>query len=313
MHLLIPFASALSEPAAQALREVGLPTLARLLALLAPLPMDAGDEATLSPPHERALAHARGWRGRDGAWPFAAHAAQADGIAVGDAAWGLATPVHWHVGRDHVVLSDPDALNLGEAESRALFDAARGLFESEGLRIEWGAPTRWYLAHDSLDDLACASPDRVIARPIEPWLRPEPGSEARSRLVRRLQSELQMLLYPHPVNEAREQRGELPVNSFWLSGCGRFQPSREDAPRVLDALRAPLLADDWSGWVQAWRALDGTELAHLLEAAQSGAPVSLTLCGERSAQRFESAPRSMWRRLAARWRTVEPRTVLETL
>jgi len=313
MHLLIPFASALSDAAVHVLRDLQLPNLTKLLRMSTPQPPDDGDEATLSPPHERALAHAWGWRGHDGAWPFAARAAAADGIAVGDAAWGLVTPVHWHVGRDHIVLSDPAELQLTETESRALFDAVRELFESEGFRIEWGAASRWYVAHDSLAELACASLDRVIARPIEPWLRPDPGAESQSRLVRRLQSELQMLLYPHPINEAREQRGQAPMNSFWLSGCGRRQPSPPDEPQVDDRLRAPLLADDWVAWAQAWRELDDQVLSSLLRTAQAGEAVALTLCGERRAQRFETAPRSIWRRLADQWRSVEPHAVLEAL
>jgi len=313
MHLLIPFASALSEPARHVLRDLPLPNLSRLLTVLTPRPPDSGDEGSLSPPHERALASAWGWRGHDGAWPFAARAAVADGIDVGAAAWGLVTPAHWHVGRDHVVLSDPAALKLDDDESRALFDAVRDLFESEGLRLEWGAASRWYVAHDSLADLACASLDRVIARPVEPWLRPNPGAETQSRLVRRLQSEVQMLLYPHPINETREQNGELPMNSFWLSGCGRFQASPPNDPQVAGMLRTPLLADDWVAWAQAWRALDADDLAGLLAAAQSGEAISLTLCGERSAQRFDSAARSAWRRLADRWRTNEPHAVLEAL
>ena len=313
MHLLIPFSSALSDAAVHVLRDLQLPNLARLLTMWTPQPLDEGDEATLSPPHERALARAWGWRGHDGAWPFAARAAATDGIAVGNAPWGLVTPVHWHVGRDHVVLSDPAGLQLADDESRALFEAVRELFESEGFQLEWGAATRWYVAHDSLAELACASLDRVIARPIEPWLRPDPAAETPSRLVRRLQSELQMLLYPHPINEAREQRGQTPMNSFWLSGCGRHQPSMPDQPRIDDRLRAPLLAEDWVAWAQAWRALDAEVLAGLLRTAQSGEPTALTLCGERSAQRFDAAPRSAWRRLADRWRGIEPQAVLEAL
>ena len=313
MHLVIPFASALSESARHVLRDLSLPNLSRLLTVLTPQPPDSGDEGSLSPPHERALATAWGWHGHDGAWPFAARAADADGIDVGSSAWGLVTPAHWHVGRDHIVLSDPAALNLDDGESRALFNAVRDLFESEGLRFEWGAASRWYVAHESLADLACASLDRVIARPVEPWLRPNPGAETQSRLVRRLQSEVQMLLYPHPINETREQSDELPMNSFWLSGCGRFQASAPNDPQLADALRAPLLADDWVAWAQAWHALDAQELAGLLAAAHSGEAVSLTLCGERSAQRFDSAPRSTWRRLADRWRTNEPHSVLEAL
>ena len=313
MHLLIPFASALSDAASQVLRELALPNLSQLLARLTLAQHDDADASTLSPPHERALATASGWRGADGCLPFAARAAASDGIEIGELAWGLVTPSHWHVGRNHVTMADPAALNLSEPESRAAFEAVRALFESEGFRLEWGAASRWYAAHESLVDLPCASPDRVIGRNVELWMR---GSEARSapaKRVRRLQSELQMLLYPHPLNDEREQRGELTLNSFWLSGCGRAQPDTGAPVNVNGALRAPLLAEDWAAWAEAWRALDGGDVAGLLTAARAGHPVALTLCGERSAHRFETAPRTLWRKLGSRWSTPQPHGVLEAL
>ena len=309
MHLMIPFVSALSEAATQVLRDLSLPQLTRALTQLSPTRRDEGDATTLLTPHERALGASRGWEARDGNLPFAAFAAAADGVAVGDLAWGLLTPVHWLVGRDHVVLSDPAALKLEADESRALFDAVRGLFESEGFALAWGAPTRWYAAHESLAALPCASLDRVIGRNVEPWL-PRPPH---ARLLRRLQSEVQLLLYPHPINEAREARGELTVNSFWLSGCGRHQPANDHEVQVDATLRAPLLAEDWAGWAEAWRALDSGAIAELLQRAQRGEPVALTLAGERSAQHFENLPRSLRQRLVGRWNSVAPHTVLEGL
>ena len=315
MHLLIPFASAASEAAeasSHVLRDLALPQLARLTARLTAAPCDSGAADSLSPPHERALAAAWGWHGEDGRFPFAAHAAQGDGIDVGTMAWGLLTPVHWQLGRDHVSLADPDALALDAAESRALFEAVRGLFESEGFTLAWGAPQRWYAAHEGLADLPCASLDRVIGRNVEPWLA---GSRdhAGLRRVRRLQSEVQMALYPHPINEAREARGALPVNSFWLSGCGRRQPADEAAVEVDASLRAPLLAADWTAWADAWRALDAGPLAALVKEVEAGRPVDLTLCGERSAQRFESLPRTLWQRVARCWSAAAPHAVLEAL
>ncbi len=313
MHLLIPFASALSDAASHVLRDLALPNLSALLARLTLTQRDDADVYTLSPPHERALAAAAGWQGADGCLPFAAQAAARDGIAVGDLAWGLVTPSHWHVGRDHVTLADPAALNLTEAESRAAFEAVRELFESEGFRFAWGAPSRWYAAHESLVDLPCASLDRVIGRNVELWMR---GSDARStpaKLVRRLQSELQLLLYPHALNDEREQRGALTLNSFWLSGCGRAQPEEGGPPRVDDSLRAPLLAEDWAAWADAWRALDAGPIAELLTASRAGDSVALTLCGDRSAHRFETAPRSLWQKLGSRINTPEAHTVLEAL
>src|SRR5690606_16353949 len=127
------------------------------------------------------------------------------------------------------------------------------LFDSEGYVLTWGAPLRWYVAHESLSELPTASIDRVIGRNVDRWL---PG-EPQARLLRRLQNEVQMLLYTHPLNEAREARGALPVNSFWLSGCGRHQAGAEPGELQLDdSLRAPLLAGDWVAWARAWRALD---------------------------------------------------------
>ena len=307
MHLLIPFASALSESATQVLRDLELPSLAQLLARLTLAHRDDADVLTLSPPHERAWAAAQGWRGTDGCLPFAAQAAAADGIEVGELAWGLVTPSHWHVGRDHVTLADPAALNLTADESRAAFAAVRELFESEGLRVEWGAPMRWYAAHDRLNDLPTASLDRVIGRNVELWMR---GTQ--DKLIRRLQSELQLLLYPHALNDEREQRGELTLNSFWLSGCGRAQPATT-AVQFNESLREPLLAEDWAAWAQAWRALDAGDVATCLIAARAGEPVTLTLCGDRGAHRFESLPQGLWQRVGTRWKTSAPHTVLETL
>jgi hypothetical protein len=310
MHLLIPHACALSEASTHALREIALPQLSKFLAMSTAAETIGTDEYSLTPPHERALAEAWGWRGDDGALPFAAQQAAADGIATGEQAWGLLTPVHWHVGRDHISLADPSALPLDEPESRAFFDTIRPLFESEGWTLAWGAAARWYAAHETLAGLPCASLDRVIGRNVDLWL----PVHRQARLVRRLQNEVQMLLYDHPLNDAREARGELPVNSFWLSGCGRAQPASAPAGlRVDGRLREPLLAGDWAGWAEAWRALDSGPLADLLAAAQRGSEAELTLCGERRAQRHAAARRSVWQRVAGSWRSIAPTTVLESL
>ena len=308
MHLLIPFASALSDAATHVLRDLSLPHLAQLFGRLTLTHRDDAQALTLSPPHERAWAQAHGWHGADGCLPFAAHAAATDGIAVGDLAWGLVTPTHWHVGRDHVTLADPAALNLSADESRVAFAAVRELFESEGFRVEWGAAMRWYAAHERLAELPCASLDRVIGRNVELWMR-----STQDKLIRRLQSELQLLLYPHALNDERETRGELTLNSFWLSGCGRAQPTTPDAVQVNESLREPLLAEDWVAWAQAWRALDAGDVKEYLEAAGAGHPVTLTLCGDRGAHRFETRPQSLWQRVRTRWSTSEPHTVLEAL
>ena len=50
-------------------------------------------------------------------------------------------------------------------------------------------------------------------------------------------------------------------------------------------------------WATAWAALDSGPVADLLRQSESGAPVQLTLCGERNAQGFHSAPRGLAQRI----------------
>lgn len=310
MHLVVPFAAPLSEAATPALRSLSLPALKALLPLLGRVSTDPGDEWSLSPPHERALARALGLVGADGCLPWAARAAEAAGIDTGDLAWGLLTPVHLHLGTEQVSLLDPAVLQLDDDDSRALFAAVEELFTSEGFALAWLDATRWLVAHESLHELPTASLDRVIGRNVDRWLPDAPAA----RLIRRLQNEVQMLLYTHPINAAREARGLPSVNSVWLSGCGRRQHAA--APRALvvdERLRAPALAEDWAAWADAWRTLDAEALAALRDALRRGEPATLTLCGERAALRLEPAPRSLWQRLTGGGRGARAVELLETL
>jgi hypothetical protein len=298
MHLIVPFAAPLSDAGRAAARSLELPNLARLLGLMDAQGRDEGDEWSLSPPHERALAGALGLAGADGTIPWAARQARADGVDVGGLAWGQLVPVHWHLGTEQVSLVDPATLVLDEETSSALLDAVRELFTGDGFVLAWGAPERWYAAHESLAGLPTASLDRVVGRNVDRWL----GSDPAARRLRRLQAEVQMLLHAHPLNAAREARGLLPVNSFWLSGCGAAQVERAAPGLVVDErLRASALAEDWAAWVKAWETLDASAIAAGLQALSQGRAVRLTLCGERAGASFAAEQARAWRRLRTRW------------
>ena len=302
MHLVIPFAAPWSEAGREAMRGLSWPGLQALLAGR-PLTRDddnGSDELSLSPPHERAVARALGWAVADGQLPWAARLAAADGLAPGDRAWGLLTPAHWHLGTEQLSLTDPAALMLDEPTSRAFFDAVRELFTSEGFELHWGAPLRWYLVHSSLAGLATASIDRVIGRNVDRWLPAGP----QARLLRRLQNEVQMLLYTHPLNEQREARRQPVVNSFWLSGCGVAQVATGEV-QVDERLRGPALAEDWAAWAKAWAQVDA-ELA-------SRPLTRLTLCGDRASLSAELPPRSLLGRLTSRFGGPDLRRELEAL
>lgn len=300
MHLIVPFASPLSDAGRDALAQLTTPRLDAWLARGTEQERDDGDEWAPAPPHERALARALGWA--DGPAPWAARQAMADGVAVGDSPWGLLTPVHWRVGTDAVHVADPRSLELDEATSRTLFDAVRPLFESEGFRLAWGAPLRWYASHPMFAALPTASLDRVIGRNVDRWL----PAQREARLVRRLQNEVQMLLYTHPVNDAREAAGWPAVNSFWLSGCGAARAEAAHEAVLDERLVQPALAEDWPAWTTAWRELDASLATRM--------PTRLTLCGERSALTLAPRTPSLLQRLARPFSSTRPvRDMLATL
>ena len=308
MHLIVPFAGTVSDAGRQALQTLALPNLARLLARWAPAAPLGSDEFSPDPPHEQALAQALGWlHAPDAALPFAAQQAATLGWPAADAAWGRLTPVHLHLGANAVSLTEPTALPLDEASSRQLFEAVRPLFETEGFTLHWAAPQQWLATHALFDGLVTAAIDRVVGRNIDPWL-PEQRS---ARLIRRLQNEVQMLLYTHPLNDAREAAGLPSVNSVWLSGCGRLPDNpTAPSPQLDDRLRQPALAEDWAAWCEAWQALDAGPITALL-AAGDGA--RLTLCGERLAQAWTPAAQSLWQRLSGGWRKPSVHDTLEAL
>lgn len=292
-HWIVPFAASLSEPCLHALPRLdeagALPNLHRLLPRLQEVARIEGDEYALSMPHERVLARQMDWPDTDGQMPWAHWWAAHDQVTL-DAGlcWGLLSPGHWLMGRDHLTVLDPHTQSLGEAESRALLEAVRPLFEDDGWTLLWGAPTRWYAAHASLQGLPTASLDRVIGRNPDVWLTDHP----QARMLRRLQSEVQMLLYQHPINDQREAAGLSTVNSFWLSGCGPSGlTTRLPAGTQLEsALRQPMLADDMPLWLDAWVHLDATVFGQAVQALEAGHSLCLTLCGERHAVTLAPAP-----------------------
>ena len=225
-------------------------------------------------------------------------------------------------------MTDPEALRLDDTASRALHATLAAGFADAGLELRYATPTRWYARHDDFAQLATASLDRAIGREVHDWL-PTPEDDAGAcdparaaalrRTVARLQAEAQLAWHAHPVNEARERdpAGAPVVNSFWLSGAGRHQPlDRAREPRVHDALRAPALAADWAAWAEAWRALDAGPLRELADApADDATPLTLTLCGERHAERRvrDAARRGWWQRLTARRATPSTAALLTSL
>lgn len=317
-HLLVPFASA-SDPACRALLPgLPLPHLTALLAELQPVHADAGTDHSLSAPHERALAHAIGLVRADGsAYPDGLLPWAALHSSTPELAQAWFTPCHFQVGMEQVTLLPGDQLGLTDEHARPLFDALAPYCAEDGITLRYESATRWHASGEVLRGIACASLDRVGGRSVEAWMTDSTANPAGGKLLKRLQSEAQMLFYTHPAHDAREEQRLHPVNGFWLSGAGAIDHplTLHAAPAMPDPLRSAALQADWSRWKDAWTALDSSDIQDLLERAQRGVPVTLTLCGERSAQRFTNAPRGAvaragrliqrWLGNAPAWKTLE--------
>ena len=299
MHLIIPFAASGSQGYADALAKLQLPHLQKLLARLSPLPADIGEELSLSPPHERALAAALGLKVIDGLIPLAAlHAQQTCHSAAPNSAWAFISLCHWQVNTGHVAMSPLPPPGLSPTQSDALLAAMQPYFEEDGIRLYADQPGRWLAQGEVFAELATASPDRVVGRNLADWMNNTP----KAATLRRLQNEMQMLLYTHPVNDARETMNLPAVNSFWLHGSGAlpaaYQPPAANAqPVLISTLREPALANNWPGWTQAWHALDAGEIQALLNNATAGQTVQITLCGEHGSRSWQSQPQPLWQKV----------------
>ena len=166
----------------------------------------------------------------------------------GGATWLRADPVHLRMMRDRPVVVPAEALNLSRAEADALCAALNDHFV--GMEVVAIGPRRW-----------CARIERSFSSNQRSALE-EAGREVLTGDP--LLNEIQMLLHAHPVNEAREARGEPPVNSLWLWGAGR----------------APKVSSTWSSVLADEPVAMG--LARLARARYSSLPASAAAWLERA-------------------------------
>jgi hypothetical protein len=205
----------------------------------------------------------------------------------------IMTPCHWQVGMNEVTLLKPQELALNEDESRQLLSAIQPYFEEDGLQVVYESPLVWRISGDLLKDLPLASIDRVVGQNIKPWM-PE---HQRAKTLQRLQSEMQMLLYQHPVNDERSLKGRWTVNSFWLHRrLEQLYPDATDFDVALD-LRETLQPNNAKLWQQAWEHLDATLCQSLCQRLDENQAISLTLCSETAWRHYRPQPLSWFNKL----------------
>ena len=272
-----------------------------------------GDSDAESPPHLAWLADHLFQREAPLATAPYAYADLAGHAPAADQFLWHADAVHLELARDHLVLTSLAAPPTDD-EARALLAAANALAADADVAIA-RMGDHWFLRAPRPWELDARPLAATIGRPLPAVLPAGRDAATWSRLL----TEIQMTWHAHPVNEAREARGEPTVNSVWLHGGGHWAPlPRPDYSSVLadepewrgaaqaagiaaspasatpggdnalvvwTDLLAPRLLQDWTGWIAALRALD----QRLAPLARSHS-VDFVLTGETTLRRLRSRP-----------------------
>lgn len=138
-----------------------------------------------------------------------------DGMQPGTGYWLRADPVHLQMQRTQLFLHPDVPLNVDEAAQ--LCTSLNTHFVAEGLRFFSPHPQRWYLQMERIPDIVTRPLSQVASRNVQTYL-PKGQDALRWHKVF---NEIQMLFFEHAVNQAREARGDLPINSIWLWGGGQ--------------------------------------------------------------------------------------------
>jgi len=156
--------------------------------------------------------------GLEGPLPAGALSAHALGAPAGEGHWLRADPVHLKADRELVLLLPGACFEIAQAEADALCVELNRLFAPQ-FEVRALAPDLWALRAAQAMAADARSPLAVAGA--------EGGAQLPDRKLRTLLAELQMALYQHAANTAREARGAPVVNSVWLWGAGALPDARQ--------------------------------------------------------------------------------------
>lgn len=312
MHLLIPYAAATGPRCQTAISQLQLHHLGALFQRFKLVEQYFGQANDLTPLHERLTLTLAGHSVQDGLTSQAALAAHKLGLhkdPQSTQGWACITPCHWQIHADHVHMSDPADLQLSTEESLALMHAMQSYFAEDGIALHPYTPSTWLAQGDVFRDLPTASLERVVGSSVDAWINRQPQAKP----LRRLQNEMQMLLYTHPINDARAARGMPVVNSFWVSGTGTFNTPTPQAQRLVCdiSLIKSALSDEAPEWLAAWEKLDSQ-----LRDTLSGNPqdtIRITLCGEEQAHTYAYQAQPWYKRMQQRINPIPANRHLQAL
>jgi hypothetical protein len=129
--------------------------------------------------------------------------------------WLYAAPVHLQLQRDTFSLAG--VLTLEPEESAALTAALNKHFKADALMFLWHQD-KWFLRFDSNPNITTHAPQAALNKAVEAYLPTGEGAMQWAAFT----NEVQMLLFEHPINQAREAKNLPVVNSIWCYGLGKI-------------------------------------------------------------------------------------------
>ena len=327
LQIILPFSIPPSAMTANLLRELQTPALAMLIAHAKRMPVRVIEDFSRALPHEFLLAEHSSLRdaiesttpnldlqkNRQNSPASTHNKMHQFGLTPSNGFWFTLSPVHIHVARDHLVLTDQRKLTISADEAHALFDVAKILCDEVGISLLYGDEKNWFLRADQWRELQTSTLDAACGHNIDIWM---PKGE-HSLAWRKLQNEIQMSWFIHAVNVNREELGGTRLNSLWLhSGSEGMTsaPNVQDANQTLDqlvakfkrdemhhlyldALLAPALNNDWPAWLDAIHQLETAWFAPLLQALKDKKiqSVSLIVTDANKVISFKLTQRSFWK------------------
>ena len=222
------------------------------------------------------------------------------------------------VGREGATIAHPASFEVAADEADALFDAVSELWADRAISALPINTRQWRIWLDPSASTRSLTPAAMAEMRLTDWW----PQEDSLREWRRLLNEIQMVWHEHPVNIARAERGEVPINSLWLFGgaqgwspghsavqtaadpknktraqkealaSNQPQAARLSSALIYEGLHTPYLQGDWAAWIAALPAL--SEYLSTLERN-----TSLTLTGQQRAVVLTPTRKRWWHALLA--------------
>lgn len=158
-------------------------------------------------------------------WPVASIMLQTDSIDHDTAAkndyWLRADPVHLRVAQNHIMLADNYAFELTQEEAVEFTCAINQHLNDDGITLLPLHPYRWYIRLPDKPEIHTRTLNSATCKNINTLL--PIGKD--SMKWHKIFNEIQMLLYDHPLNQARAARNQIAINSIWFWGGGYLPQS----------------------------------------------------------------------------------------